>query len=447
MAREWLDALYFRGIPLSNDAPTNGQVYTYNSYTMEREPATPGWGGWAVDSVNWQTGVVVLDADDIDDATTTNKFVTAWDITKLGNLSWTNTWDVTVSDSSEIDLSLTGQQISASIVAGSIDESKLDASVNASLDLADSALQANQTITLSWDVSGSWSTSISTTIWSWAVDIAMLSASWTPSGTTFLRGDNTWSVPAGAWNVSKVGTPVNNQVWVWTWDGTIEWDANLTFDTSTDTLTTVNTVLSTVKSAGSWWVEIKNSSGTDTIITGAWGGTGTSIVGTTNIASASADYHQVAWGTGTITDTATGSSTNININLVPKGTGRLQASWVNVPTISSTDTLTNKRVTRRLTTTNAPWATPTTNTDNVDIMKFTGLATAITSMTTNLSGTPVEGDKLEFIFVDNGTARAITRGASFAATTVPLPTTTVISTKLRVGFEWGGSTRDCIAVA
>lgn len=48
---------------------------------------------------------------------------------------------VTVSDSSEIDLSLTGQQISASIVAGSIDETKLDTSVNASLDLADSAVQ------------------------------------------------------------------------------------------------------------------------------------------------------------------------------------------------------------------------------------------------------------------------------------------------------------------
>lgn len=49
---------------------------------------------------------------------------------------------VTVADSAEIDFTLTGQQISASIVAGSIDESKLDASVNASLDLADSALQS-----------------------------------------------------------------------------------------------------------------------------------------------------------------------------------------------------------------------------------------------------------------------------------------------------------------
>ena len=50
-------------------------------------------GTGAVDSVNWQTGVVVLDADDIDDTSTTNKFVTSADVTKLWNLSGTNTGD------------------------------------------------------------------------------------------------------------------------------------------------------------------------------------------------------------------------------------------------------------------------------------------------------------------------------------------------------------------
>jgi len=48
---------------------------------------------------------------------------------------------VTVSDSSEIDFTLTGQDITASLIAASIDETKLDTSVNASLDLADSAMQ------------------------------------------------------------------------------------------------------------------------------------------------------------------------------------------------------------------------------------------------------------------------------------------------------------------
>lgn len=52
-------------------------------------------GGGAVDSVNGQTGVVVLDADDIDDAATAQKFVTASDLTTLSNTSGTNTGDQT----------------------------------------------------------------------------------------------------------------------------------------------------------------------------------------------------------------------------------------------------------------------------------------------------------------------------------------------------------------
>jgi len=53
--------------------------------------------GGAVDSVNTKTGVVVIDADDISDSATTNKFVTASDITKLANTSGTNTGDQDIS--------------------------------------------------------------------------------------------------------------------------------------------------------------------------------------------------------------------------------------------------------------------------------------------------------------------------------------------------------------
>lgn len=81
-------------------------------------------------------------------------------------------------------------------------------------------------------------------------------------------------------------------------------------------------------------------------------------------------------------------------------------------------------------------ATPTINTDNGDVFEIVGLAQAITSMTTNLSGNPVEGEMIEIIFKDNGTARAITWGASFVSSgNVTLPTTTVISTELRVLFQ------------
>lgn len=57
--------------------------------------------------------------------------------------------NITVSDTAEIDMTLSGVDISASIVASSIDETKLDASVNASLDLADSASQPGHTHTAS----------------------------------------------------------------------------------------------------------------------------------------------------------------------------------------------------------------------------------------------------------------------------------------------------------
>lgn len=102
---------------------------------------------------------------------------------------------------------------------------------------------------------------------------------------------------------------------------------------------------------------------------------------------------------------------------------------------SSTDTLANKRVSARITTITSN-ATPTVNSDNADCVTITALAAAITSMTTNLSGTPNNFDQLEFRIKDDGTARAITWGASFAAGPVALPTTTVVSKALHVYFEY-----------
>lgn len=94
-------------------------------------------------------------------------------------------------------------------------------------------------------------------------------------------------------------------------------------------------------------------------------------------------------------------------------------------------------------------ATPTINTNINNVFHITALAQAITSMTTNLSGSPVEGDSLRINITDNGTARAITWGASFEASTVALPTTTVISTRLEVGFVWNSVTSKwrCVASA
>lgn len=64
-------------------------------------------------------------------------------------------------------------------------------------------------------------------------------------------------------------------------------------------------------------------------------------------ASSGANYAQVGDDVfGNIYYNAISSvNSNIGINLVPKGTGRVQANGVNIPTVSSTDTLTNKTLT------------------------------------------------------------------------------------------------------
>lgn len=134
----------------------------------------------------------------------------------------------------------------------------------------------------------------------------------------------------------------------------------------------------------------------------------------------------------------TGGDTNINLDLTPKGSGRVRAAAVIIPTNSSTDTLTNKRNTRRIGTTTSS-ATPTINTDNVDIYAITAQTEAITSFTTNLSGTPTGGDLL-LIEITGTAARAITWGASFEASTVALPTTTVTTAMLSVLFKWNSAT-------
>lgn len=108
--------------------------------------------------------------------------------------------------------------------------------------------------------------------------------------------------------------------------------------------------------------------------------------------------------------------------------------------------------TKVVTSVNAPGATPSTNTSTCNIAQFTGLDTAITSMTTNLTGSPINGELFEFIFLDDGTARAITWGSSFAnGGLVSLPTTTVISTVLRVlvQYQTAASLNKwvCVAVA
>jgi hypothetical protein len=127
-------------------------------------------------------------------------------------------------------------------------------------------------------------------------------------------------------------------------------------------------------------------------------------------------------------------------------------SWIIIKTTlktyfdSLTTTLTNKRITKRVVTTTQS-ATPAINTDNWDVFTITWLAQNITSFT--MSWTPTADQQIIINITDNWTARTITWGTSFEASTVTLPTTTVISTLLKVGFIRNTVTSKwrCVAVA
>jgi hypothetical protein len=68
------------------------------------------------------------------------------------------------------------------------------------------------------------------------------------------------------------------------------------------------------------------------------------------------------------------------------------------------------------------------------VVTITALAENITSMSTNLSGTPTNFQKLIIRIKDNGTARTIAWGTSFASRGETLPVTTVLSKVLMVGL-------------
>jgi hypothetical protein len=216
---------------------------------------------------------------------------------------------------------------------------------------------------------------------------------------------------------------------------------------------------------------------------------GNEVLGLLSTASAT-DYLAIKNGIGVgvpLHISSEGSSTNIGLHIQPKGTGlvtisdgtdfnkgirfRSSGSAASAITLldavsssghvvtlpdatttlvgrNTTDTLTNKRINPRVLASTANSATPTINTDLYDMVVITAQSVAITSFTTNLSGTPVNGQKL-WISITGTTAIAITWGASFEASTATLPTTTVSTNRLDVGFVWNVATTKwrCVAVA
>lgn len=141
------------------------------------------------------------------------------------------------------------------------------------------------------------------------------------------------------------------------------------------------------------------------------------------------------WNQSSSLITINSSAGNLVKILAPGESSRIKA-MVPTPTTAADWIATPGRITVRvLTVTQA--AIPTFNTDLADVISITGLAQAITSMTTNQTGTPVAGDTLKIQITDNSSPRTIAWGSKFEAPlTLPLPTTTVNSIMLTADFVW-----------
>lgn len=116
-----------------------------------------------------------------------------------------------------------------------------------------------------------------------------------------------------------------------------------------------------------------------------------------------------------------------------------------VTTGSGTATLTNKRIDPRVSST-ASASSVTPDISTFDQYNFTALAAGLTINAP--TGTPVDGNKLVFRILDNGTARALTWNGTYTAIGVTLPTTTVVNKTTYVGCIYNANnTRwDVVAV-
>lgn len=137
-----------------------------------------------------------------------------------------------------------------------------------------------------------------------------------------------------------------------------------------------------------------------------------------------------------LTNIELGHATDTTISRVSAGV--ISVEGVTVPTISSTNTLTNKRFTPRVYTA-ANNASLTPEIDTYDIFHLTAMSAA-TTINNHSTSTPADGEIMEFRFLDNGTARALSWGTNYVAKAgVALPSTTVLSKNLCVIFEWNAN--------
>jgi len=327
-------------------------------------------------------------------------------------------------------------------------------------------LTGNQTITLSGDVSGSGSTAITTAIGNGKVTNAMLAGTipvslggtglaTAPSNSLLLGTGSAYQSKTLSDCQDSAGNHLNFNATTGAFScGSTGPSGNVTsvgLGSTAHTLTVTNTPITssgTINADFNWtdinMINMLKSAGvnwTDMNINANLNMGGINWYDAQNL-NQGVNWYNVTLVTKSVSTAGSGVG---NIKLYDStGTNWMDIAAPSTINGTSTWTLFGTRVN-----TVASSATPSINTDTTDMFTITALAAAITSMSTNLTGTPQNGQKLIIRILDNGTARAITWGSSFASRGVQLPTTTVLSKYLYVGFIYNSttSTWDCVAVS
>ena len=285
------------------------------------------------------------------------------------------------------------------------------------------------------------------------------------------------AAPTG--DVTKVGTPADSQIGVWTGDGTIEGASSLTYDGSNFGLTGDIGITGTRITKG-WfaYLQTTNAPIVDSLTASEILATGSSkelvslavatypsLTELSYVKGVSSAIQSQLGGKQATISFGTGVETALGVNIgsagapvlfdgalgTPSGgtltnaTGLPAAGVVNTAaTLTDTQTLTNKRITKRVVTTTDD-ATAVIDIDVTDVYELSAVANATVF---TLTGTPTDGQNLIVRFVDAGAAKGLT-WTGFTAIGITLPTTTTQDKHEYVGctYNLAATAWHCIANA